>query len=138
MILPEGVPVLETENLILRNLSLADSPELFTMRKDPRMHAYTDTKPDQTIEETEAYIEKMLKGVEERQWLIWVIVHQKLNRLIGSISLWNLDALQGTAELGYAITPDHQGRGFMKEALLRVAEYAFRTLRLLALEAYSE
>lgn len=108
------------------------------MRKDPRMHQYTDTKPDESIEDTELYIDKMLKGVDENNWIIWAIEHKASGKVIGSVSIWNINESLGTAELAYGITPDFQGRGLMKEALLQVMEYGFHTLHLTALDAYTE
>lgn len=132
------LPVLDTEHLILRRLVLTDSPALFAMRSDERMHTYTNTQPDRNIEQTEAYIRRMNQGVDEKQWCIWAIVEREIDRIIGTISLWNFDARHGTAELGYCIAPAHQGRGRMKEALTRIVEYGFQTLNIQALEAYTE
>lgn len=41
-------PIIETRNLILRRMDHDDLDDLFQMRRDPRMHEYTDTKPDET------------------------------------------------------------------------------------------
>ena len=55
-------PVLLTERLILRRMKDEDVDDLFNMRKDPEMHEYTDTMPDQAIKETLSYMEKMDKA----------------------------------------------------------------------------
>jgi len=43
--------------------------------------------------------------------------------VIGSISIWNINLKQKSAELGYGIIPAYQGLGLMKEALLTAADY---------------
>ncbi len=131
-------PVLETERLILRKLTLADSLDAFAMRADPRMHRYTDTKPDQTISETESYIRKMTQGVDEGKWIIWAMERKDTHRVVGIVSIWNLDERHGTGDLGYGVHPDDQGQGLMKEALLKVASFGFEQMRLHTLTAFTE
>ncbi|MFT9495474.1 GNAT family N-acetyltransferase [Anaerosolibacter sp.] len=131
-------PVLETKNLILRRMEHRDVHDVLEMRKDPRMHEYTDTKPDETPEETQVYIEKMNKGIDENKSIIWAIEHRQSKKVIGSISIWNINLEEGIGELGYGINPEYQGRGFMKEALLEVIDFGFNAMNLRALDAYTE
>ncbi len=131
-------PNMETKNLLLRRIEQNDVNDLFKMRKDPRMHAYTDTKIDINIIETNAYIDKMNTGVDDRKWLIWVMEHKQSKKVIGSISIWNLNKEEKSGELGYGIIPDYQGQGLMKESLLKVIEYGFDVMNLNKLDAYTE
>lgn len=131
-------PEIRTERLLLSPLSLNDDLDVFKMRTTAQMIAYTDSKLDESIEETRSYIEKMKKGVEEGKWFIWAIRESGSTRLIGSLSLWNFNDSQTTAELGYGLMPEYQGKGYMKEALKAVIDFAFLTLRLERLEAYTE
>lgn len=131
-------PDIETKNLFLRRMNQDDANDLFEMRKDPRMNEYTDTKQDETIDETKAYIDKMNKGIDENRWIIWAIEHKQSNKVIGSISIWNFNLAEKSGELGYGIIPDYQGQGLMKEALLSVIEYGFGVMNLNMLYAYTE
>lgn len=131
-------PILETENLILRKMHQGDVQDLFEMRNDPRMNEYTDSIPDVSMDETKAYVDKMNKGVHDNKWIIWAIEHKQVGKVIGSISIWNLNREQISGELGYGIMPDYQGQGFMKEALLRVVKYGFEVMKLKTLDAYTE
>lgn len=138
MIIFNPFPLIETKNLLLRRMKYKDTHDIFQMRKDPRMNEYTDTKPDESEEETKAYIEKMNKGVDENKWVIWAIENKQSGKVIGSISIWNINIEQKSGELGYGIIPDYQNKGLMKEALLSVVDYGFNVLNLRALEAYTE
>ncbi len=131
-------PAMETERLTLRKIRQQDAEDFYSMRKDPRMHVHTDTKPDANMDETTVYMDKMNKGVEDNKWIIWAMEHKQLHKVIGSISIWNMDSLQESGELGFGMTPDCQGQGLMKEALLRVVEYGFKVIGLKVLEAYTE
>lgn len=129
---------LETKNLILRRMEDRDINDLFEMRKDPRMIEFTDSKIDASLDETKEYVDKMNKGIDDNQWVIWAIELKKSNQVIGLISIWNLNKEERSGELGYGIIPDYQGRGLMKEALLYVADYGFHKMNLEDLYAYTE
>lgn len=131
-------PVIATEKLILRRISSEDQHDLFQMRKDPRMHEHTDTKPDEKLTDTLLYIEKMKQGVAENKWIIWAIEHRSSQKVIGTISVWGLNSEQRSGQLGYGIIPEYQGRGLMKEALLSVIDHSFKVIKLRTLEAYTE
>ncbi len=131
-------PILETENLVLRKLDPIDVSDIFAMRNDPRMHLYTDSKPDESTDETLSYIDKMNQGVDMNKWIIWAMEDKQSKKVIGSISIWNLNVERNSGELGYGIIPEFQGRGLMKEALFSVSDYAFQVMNLDILEAYTE
>lgn len=131
-------PTLNTERLSMIRLQLGHKDDLFMMRSDLEHHLYTDTLPDQSIEETVAYIEKMNKGVEEGKWLIWGIENRSTNKIIGTVSLWNFDFDKGTGELGYGLIKTAQHQGFMRETLSAVIHYGFEELGLKEIHAYTE
>jgi len=131
-------PLIETKNLMLRKIESKDISDIFRMRKDSEMHTYTDTKPDEKLEDTKLYIEKMNQGIIRNEWIIWGIEHKLLGRVIGCISIWGLDSSKRSGQLAYGIIPEYQGKGLMKEALLSVVEYSFKTIKLNILEAYTE
>ena len=116
----------------------ADTGDLFEMRKDPRMNEHTDTKIEENTDETKAYIDKMNKGIDDNKWIIWAIEHKQSKKVIGSVSIWNINIEQKTGELGYGIIPDYQGKGLMKEALSGAMQYGFNDMDLETLEAYTE
>jgi len=131
-------PNIQTENLILRRMNYNDINGLFEMRKDPVMNEYIDTKLEENTDETKVYINKMNKGVDDNKWIIWSIEHKQSKKFIGSISIWNFNMEQDSGELGYGIITYYQGQGLMKEALLSIIEYGFNSMKLKALEAYTE
>lgn len=131
-------PTLLTDNLILREMTTLDQVDLFTIRSNPLMHEYTDTLPDETIEQTKDYIEKMREGTATNRWIIWAIEHRASSRVIGTLGIWNIDEEQKTAELSYGLSPAYQGMGYMREALTQAIHYGFDHMKLAAIEAYTE
>lgn len=131
-------PILVTQRLILRQMTLSDVEAIFEMRRNPQMHLYTDTKIDENVEETKRYIEKMNEGIHADKWVIWAIEEKNTEQVIGTICIWNLDAEKNTAELGYGLNPKFQGQGYMQEALQCVVAFGLKTMQLAELEAYTE
>ncbi|MDF2700049.1 MAG: acetyltransferase, family [Haloplasmataceae bacterium] len=131
-------PIIEKNNFILRRMDYDDVQDLFTMRQDPKMNEYVDTIPDENTDATKAYIDKMNKGIDDNKWIIWAIEHKKEKKVIGTISIWNIDEKQTSGELGYGIIPDFQGQGLMKESLLSVIEYGQKIMKLREILAYTE
>ena len=62
----------------------------------------------------------MNKGIDDNKWIIWAIEHNQSHKVLGTISIWNINEEQRSGELGYGIIPDYQGQGLMKESLLDV------------------
>jgi len=131
-------PKLTTERLILRNLTEDDRYDVFNMRKDPSMHEYTDTKPDEQLDDTLDYIRKISQGVQGNKWILWGIEDKDTGAIIGTISIWNIYPSEEKAELGFGIIPDFRGRGLMTEALRSVVDYSFNEVQLKLLEAYTD
>jgi ribosomal-protein-alanine N-acetyltransferase len=138
MIVFTPFPVLETERIRLRKINLGDDLDLFEMRQNPSMIKYVDVVVDEDIAETRLYIDKMNKGIDENRWIIWAIESKQSKKVVGTISIWNINKELTTGELGYGLRPDHQGKGLMYEALKLVVDYGFQVMNLKTIEAYTE
>ena len=129
---------IETERLILRRITIDDSDDLFLSRSHPQSCEYTDSLLDKTIDETRVYIDKMNIGVDSNRWRIWAIEEKTIKRVIGSISIWNLNEEENKAELGFGLHPDYWSKGYMTEALKVIVNYGFNDMELSSIEAYTE
>lgn len=132
------VPQLDTARCTLRMIDEIDASDLFEMRHDPKMIEFTDSKLDETIADTRAYIRKMIDGIHLGRWLLWVIIEKETNTCIGSISLWNFNEDKTCADLGYGIKTTYQHRGYMSEVLPAIETFAFEQFKLHKLQAYTE
>lgn len=109
---------------------------VFSMRNDERVMQYIRRPGMQHIDEAAARI-KMLNGyADEGVSIMWVIA---LNgQYTGSICLWNFSPDETIAEVGYDLHPGFWGQGIMTEALTAIIDYAFNTLKLKAIEAFTD
>lgn len=128
-------PVLQTDRLLLRRLTDEDKEALFIYQSNKDNFPYVSMPVYQDISEVDAYLKKMDAGIEEGKWLLWGISIG--DELIGTISLWNFNQARTQAELGFGLFPIYRQQGFMKEAITCLENYGFETLKLEAIEAYT-
>lgn len=128
---------LQTTRLYLGELLDTDTGSILALRSDPRVNQYLDRTPMQTMEEAGSFLGKIQKGYAENNAHYWAIRTEKNGVLIGTICLWNFSENNTTAELGYEMRPDFQGKGYMAEAINEVVGYAFEKLKLQKLSAYT-
>ena len=130
-------PKLTTERLILRQLKAEDAAEIFALRSDERVNKYLDRPKAIAIEDAIAFIKKINTSIANDESIYWAITLKNSDKLIGTICLWNISRENSRAETGYEMHPDFQGKGFMQEALSKVLEYGFETMKLETIDAYT-
>ena len=128
-------PDLETERLLLRSFSETDIPSLFETRAYLPNSNFLDRAPYQKMEEAESFLNKIIDGVNNNEWINWGIQKKDNSFMVGSICLWNLDVEKAKGELGFEMHPDFQGKGIMTEAIVKVIDYGFSEMKLELIEA---
>jgi RimJ/RimL family protein N-acetyltransferase len=117
------MPVLETERLRLRPLTLLDKPELTAVLSDAEtMRWYPRPFSDTEVRE---WIERQMERYRGGTGLLGM-VEKRTGRLIGDCgAVWQ--DVEDTAELeiGYHVNRERWGQGFATEAARVVIEYAF-------------
>ena len=128
-------PTLTTNRLVLREITLDDAPELFFMRTDDRVMKYIERPRPKNIDETIAFI-KMISDLRNKNEIItWGISLKNEPKLIGTVVFLNFKKEHYRAEFGYALHPDHWGKGIMDEVAKTVIDYGFKVLKLHSMEA---
>jgi len=118
---------LETERLILRNITLDDASDIYEYAKNKKVSDEAGFKAHESIEETKSVIETVLKISS------LAIVYKKTNMVIGVITLSK--KLDGIYELGYSLEEKYWGKGIMTEATKALVDYAFRVLNAYEIDA---
>ena len=130
-------PVLKTERLTLRQLSVNDDKEIFALRSDKQVNKYLDRQPSNTIEDARNFIQKIAEIVKQNESIYWAITLTNNDKLVGTICLFNFSNENDQAEIGYELLPDFQGQGIMQEAISKVIAFGFDVLGLKTIEAYT-
>jgi ribosomal-protein-alanine N-acetyltransferase len=110
---------------------------LFQLRSNEEVNRHLERKPAEQLSDVISFIQLIQKNEMAGETLYWIIENKELSVPAGTICLWNFNHHQKSAELGYELLPSFQGRGFMKQALALVINYAFLEMGFKTLVAYS-
>lgn len=91
----------------------------------PRVRQAVGQPMPSNLPTEERWYEEANRNHDVIQLLIWAD-----DERVGAIELDPIDREDGTAELAFWIHPDHQERGYAREAVGLVVDYAFAELRL--------
>ena len=130
-------PNLTTERLKLRRLKLEDDKEIHFLRSDEEVNKYIDRPKTITKRDAEKFIKKINYGIDKNEWIYWAITGKESDKLIGTICIWNFSEDKLTAELGFELAPQYQGKGIMKEVLDKIIEYGFTKFKMKKLNGYT-
>ncbi len=129
VLIPSTFPTLTTERLTLRALAEPDVDDLFAIFSDPAVMRYWSRPPMQEKAEAAELLHGALEAFAQGESLRWALelrAHLEAP-VIGTVSLFHLDAQNGRGEIGYALRSADWGKGLMHEALTAVVDYAFDT-----------
>ncbi len=114
---------IQTDRLLIRTIELTDKEDFFHYRSMPQVYKYQSWKPKQ-IGEVEEFIRRNA-GVAPNTVNAWLqlAICLKEGRMIGDIGIHFIDDHQ--IEIGYTLSPDHQGKGYAIEAVKAVINSIF-------------
>jgi len=129
-------PILATERLTLRQLVINDEREIFTLRSDSEINKYLDRQLSNTIDDARNFIKKVNENINKNDSLYWAITLSDKNVLIGTICLFSFSDETDKCEIGYELLTNFQGQGIMTEAVEKVIDFAFNTIKVQKIEAF--
>lgn len=129
---------IESARVSLRPVSEADLPSLLTILSDAEVVKHLGHAPWQTIADAEAWFARISKHVAAGSALEFVIVEKQTGKCIGRCGLFDYNATDALASVGYILGRAHWRQGFMREALTSLIDCAFAELGLRRLEAKIE
>ncbi len=130
----ECPPTLHGPRVRLRALRDEDAQGLLALFGDARVTRFWSRPPLTQREEAQALLERAHNEFAARTALEWAIAGED-DALIGSCKLFRIAPAHRRAELGYALHPDHWGRGVAGEAVRLALGWGFGTLELHRIDA---
>ena len=130
----DRLPTLPGERVHLRWLETADVPALFSIFSDPRVMRYWSSPPLPDVAAAGALLAEIHASFATRSLYQWGIERNGESGVIGTCTLFRLDAVHGRAEIGYALASAEWGRRLASDALDVLIRFAFETLGLHRLE----
>lgn len=128
-------PVLETENLLLRNLREYDKHDMFAIRSNATAMQYIPRPMAKTVDDAVALVEIIISFTERNERINWAITEKGSDKMIGVIGYVGFKPESARAEVGYVIHPDYFGKGVGYESLKAVVDYGFNVVQLHSIEA---
>lgn len=120
---------LETERLLIRDLTLDDKQAVFNYRSDAETNKFQSWIPE-TLEDVEQFIERNNKEFNQPEsWYQVLITEKDTKAVIGDIGIHFFGSENLQAELGITLNKDFQGRGYASEALKGVINFLFSDLK---------
>ena len=128
-------PPLTTERLLLRPIARDD--EAFVVRHflDPQVQRYLlDEEPMTTAAQAAAIIDFYLER-PDAPYNRWIVVRRADGEPLGTCGFHKWNRQHRRAEIGYDLSPDYWGHGYMREAVAAMLQHGFATLGLHRIEA---
>lgn len=129
----QELPILETERLILREISVEDARSMFEYAKQDCVGPVAGWEPHRNLSETKMIIQLMRDKRKYGQLGVFSIVLKDTNKMIGTIELHTY-VKKFKATLGYALSPYYWGRGIVVEASKALLTWGFKDLQLVRID----
>jgi ribosomal-protein-alanine N-acetyltransferase len=128
-------PILESERLCFRKLTITDAPEILELRGNPETMKYIPRPLITDIDGALAHIKMINDKIDENIDINWAVTEKGSDECIGIMGFYRTQPEHYRTELGYMITPEHWGKGYVTEAVTVLLDFAFNTLQFHSIEA---
>lgn len=126
-------PVLETERLMLREMTPSDVNALLKHFGNSEVVKFIDMQPIKTIEQANEWLKWMGGFFAAKDGLRWGITAD--GQFVGSAGLHNWNKETHYAEIGCDIAHQYWGHGYGQEAMRRLIEFGWDAMKLNRIEA---
>jgi ribosomal-protein-serine acetyltransferase len=117
------------KNIVLRQLELADTPDIFNTIDTQREHLgswlpFVETTKQ--LSDTQAFVESVVNTPKDR--LEYTFTIRVNDRFAGLVGFKDTDRVNKKTEIGYWLSRDFPGRGIMTRSVRTLCDFAFREL----------
>lgn len=126
---------LEGENICFKSLSTNDVNEIHNYASDEEVSRFIGWNLMSTLNETREHIETMIKRESAGTHLYASIVLKLTKAIIGTAMIFNFDQEANHAEIGYVFHKEYWGKGYGRESVNLMSDFALNSLNLHKLHA---
>jgi len=119
------------ENLLIRSRTIEDAPEIFAVIDQNRAYLrewllWVDETT--SVEDVEAVTQQAIETAEQgTSYNLGIFLD---GRFVGNIGIHNVNRRSDSAQIGYWLAPQWQGRGIMTDCVRALTTYCFEALGL--------
>ena len=121
---------LKTKRMLLRKLVQDDINDMYTWASDPEVAQYVTWEAHTSIAETQDFIDRTLSRYKHAKLGPWAMVNREDNRMIGLNGFIEWETKHSRAELGYVLSKDCWGKGYMTESKKAIVDFGFQHMNL--------
>ena len=132
------LPLLETQRLRLRKLTMRDAEDIYRYSRDAEVARHVLWDAHRSIGDSRSYLRYMLRRYRNHEPASWGIEWKETGQIIGTIGFMWVQTDNSAAEVGYSLNRDFWNKGIMTEALRAVIAHGFRGMNLNRIEAQHE
>lgn len=125
-------PVIETERLVLRQITIEDDKDIFDLRSNPEAMKYIGRPRPKVVADVHDLIANMNELSARIQWGVTM---KGENKIIGTIGYHLIEKQHYRAEIGYMLGTGYWKKGLMSEAIIAVVNFGFEKIGLNSIEA---
>ena len=129
-----ALPILETTRLTLRKIKLEDAEAMYQYASKDDVTKYVLWDSHRSIETTKQFVQMMIDKYEEGNFA-WAIMLKETKEFIGTIDFVMYNEAEKIAEVGYALSDRHWGKGYVSEATKALLDFGFNELQLVRIQA---
>ncbi len=130
-----NLPILETERLLLRRVTLDDVDDMFIYASNEEVSKYVTWNTHKTLSDTYDYINFVLNKYDNNQVAPWGIEYKENGEFIGTIDFVWWKPHHKIAEIGYVISQEYWGKGLATEATRALIKFGFKEMDLVRIQA---
>lgn len=132
------VPIINTERLLLRKISVEDAENIFDYASDEIVNTFMPWKTHKTINDAFDFIKISEELFITSDNIDWAIELKEEKKMIGGISIRSWNNQNRCADVGYVLSRKYWNKGITSEALKAVINFCFTKLSLNRVEAHCD
>jgi RimJ/RimL family protein N-acetyltransferase len=129
--------ILETERLIVEEAVLSDAPFFLRLLNSPNWLEFIGDKNIKSLEDATNYVQaSLIDNYKKNGFGFYKMSLKETNQPIGAIGFLKRDYLE-FLDIGYAILPNYENKGYISEAAKAMVEYGKNKLQLKQIVAFT-
>lgn len=129
------LPTLETNRVILRKFTIEDAQDMFEYSSVPDVSRYIPWETHKSIDDSYEFLNYILKQYEEGKLAPWAIELKEIHKVVGTIDFVAWFPQHYRAEIGFILSKEHWGKGYIPEVARKVIEFGFENMELNKIKA---
>jgi RimJ/RimL family protein N-acetyltransferase len=119
-------PIIEFDDIILREISSQDTYEFFKYINNPNVKEFlSEEDSPRTSEAAREELMYWTKLFFYKHSIYWGIASKRTNKLIGTCGFNNWHMTHNRAEISYDLAYEHWGKGIMTRSIDKICQFAF-------------